>query len=122
MSNWNNIPVKAITDDGMARILVSLNISKSENLTNKPNSLDVYPEVYNENFTKNNEVPEQNIDDTITALLNRLPKNEYRLYRRYRFVPMIAMEVTQKAYSVLTGAPEVNVIYADLPEPLPIYQ
>lgn len=123
MFSWNNIPEKAITDDNMARIIIKLNISKSVTLNNKQNSSDSYKERYAENFTKNSDVADENIiAETATKLLDRLPENEYRLYRKYRFIPMLAMEVSPKAYNELKNAPEVKAIYADLPDPLPIYQ
>jgi subtilisin family serine protease len=122
---WSDIPEKAMTADGMARIIVQVDVPDIDALTKASTSMHL-PQDKDDNARAAREAMAR-ADAALTRavsaatreVLASLPGSSHRINRQYRFLPFVALDVAPDAFLVLQSNPRVTAISFDIPSPLP---
>ncbi len=123
---WSEVPVSAMTEDGLARVIVELHVPNFDALA-RASAISVSSPVDFRTAQKNgistmsaaDTALKMAIEKTTLDVLATLPEWSYRVNRQYRFLPFVAMEVTPEALLELQWDQHIKSIYSNVPIPLP---
>jgi len=121
---WRDIPSESLTSDGMARIIVGIQVSGYDALAAESSKY----KVITPGEAKAPRAGAQSADTALEAaiaqgadaVLGSLPKAEYKVNRTYSAFPFLAITVTPKALEALKADPRVTSIEMDVPTPVPV--
>jgi len=121
---WNQVPAKALTSDGMARVIVGISVADYESLA----AASSHYKVVTPGEVKTGREGAASADAALEAAIARgaddvltaLPASGYTVNRTYSAFPFVAISVTQKALEALRADPRVTSIEVDAPIPAPV--
>jgi len=121
---WNQVPAKALTSDGMARVIVGVSVADYESLAAASSRYKVVTPDEAKTAREGAKTADAALEAAITrganAVLTALPASSYTVNRTYSAFPFMAISVTQKALEALRADPRVTSIEIDAPIPVPV--
>ncbi|OLN27302.1 serine alkaline protease (subtilisin E) [Desulfovibrio sp. DV] len=121
---WDALPAAAMTDTGLARVIVGLTVADYDALAARSAQYKVVtPDEAPKNRAASKAADaalEAAIASSVNAVLASLPKSAYTVYRTYSALPFVAVAVNAKALEALQAEPGVTSIEVDAPIPLPL--
>lgn len=121
---WNQLPPESLTADGLARIIVGIDVTNYESLAANSSQHQVITP--GEADTSRNAAKaadaalENAIANSVDALLASLPKAGVQVNRRYTAFPFLAISVDAKTLEALRADPRITSIEIDAPQPAPV--
>lgn len=128
VSQWKDIPSKVMTSDGMARVIIKLFDPEIELLMRESkDARNPFTESYEtrkskQKATKVDAALSEAVSEVGNRVLKALPEGEYRLNRKYNYMPFLAVDISSEGLDRLMLLPEVQTVQPDIPDPLPDYQ
>ncbi|MCA1986591.1 MAG: hypothetical protein LDL27_08975 [Desulfovibrio sp.] len=121
---WNQLPPESLTADGLARVIVGIDVKSYESLAANSSQHQVITP--GEADTSRNAAKaadaalENAIANSVDALLASLPKAGVQVNRRYTAFPFLAISVDAKTLEVLRADPRIISIEIDASQPAPV--
>ncbi|PTN33787.1 S8 family serine peptidase [Desulfonatronum sp. SC1] len=127
LSRFSDIPDKAMTGDGFAKIIVEFHVPNIEELYRKSASFvplgqdEPADETARAAMASADAALSMAIQSEASKVLDRLPGQSHRINRRYTYFPFLALDVKPDVFIMLQADSRVKTIYPDIPTPLPIH-
>jgi len=123
---WSDIPQKAMTADGGARVILRMDVPNLDALTrasvsSRPTVAPLATGDTSGAMADSDKALRDGIAAAASSLLSTLPRSAYRLNRTYDHLPFLALDIQPDAFLNLRADPRVLAIYPDIPTPLPKY-
>ncbi|PTN33789.1 S8 family serine peptidase [Desulfonatronum sp. SC1] len=127
LMQFSDIPDKAMTGDGFAKIIVEFHVPNIEELFRKSASFvplgqdEPADETARAAMASADAALSMAIQSEASKVLDRLPGQSHRINRRYTYFPFLALDVKPDVFIMLQADSRVKTIYPDIPTPLPIH-
>lgn len=120
---WSQIPADAMSDAGMARVIVGMSVEHYEALAGASAQFKVITPGEETSARAGARTADAALEAAIAqaadAVLASLPKTGYTVNRTYSAFPFLALSVTPAALDALRADPRVTSIEIDAPVPVP---